>query len=157
MAAYVELAKWLEFLKSNDLYDNTRVIIVSDHGYRLGQYENMQIWDDNDIECLNPVLLVKDFDSSGNLIIDNRFMTNADVPALAVKNLIKNPRNPFSGKKISSDAKKDDQYVTTNWEWDIEKNSGTTFDTEGDGHWYSVHDDIFDLSNWTQLEEEPGN
>ena len=157
MAAYVELAKWLEFLKSNDLYDNTRVIIVADHGYRLGQYENMQIWDDNEIECLNPVLLVKDFDSSGNLIIDNRFMTNADVPALAVKNLIKNPRNPFSGKKISSDAKKDDQYVTTNWEWDIEKNSGTTFDTEGDGHWYSVHDDIFNLSNWTQLEEEPGN
>ena len=32
-------------------------------------------------------------------------MTNADVPAIAMGQVIENPVNPFAGKKITNDAK----------------------------------------------------
>ena len=31
-AAYLQIGKILEYLKANDAYDNTRIIITSDHG-----------------------------------------------------------------------------------------------------------------------------
>ena len=34
-AALLQVAKWLDFLKENDCYDNTRIIIVADHGRRI--------------------------------------------------------------------------------------------------------------------------
>ena len=155
MAAYLRLATWLEFLKENDVYDNTRIILVSDHGYRLRQFADWDLWGDNEVECVNPLLMVKDFGSTG-FSTDYQFMTNADVPTLAAESLIENPVNPFTGKAISSDEKTaHDQYLTTNWYWNIKENNGTTYNTEGDGHWYSIHDDIFDVSNWVQLESEP--
>ena len=157
MAAYREIAKWIQYLKENSVYDNTRLIIVSDHGYRLGQYYGIDKWEDNDIECLNPVLMVKDFNADGDFHADQRFMTNADVPALAAEDLIENPENPFTGKKINSDKKDKEQYVLTEWFWDIEKNNGTTFEPDGVGHWYSVKDDMFDISNWNQLEKQPSD
>ena len=157
MAAYREIAKWIEYLKENNVYDNTRLMIVADHGYRLGQYYGIDQWEDNDIECLNPVLLVKDFNADEDFHADWTFMTNADVPALAVENLIKNPENPFTGKAINSDEKDKEQYVLTDWLWDIEKNNGTTFAPDSTGHWYAVKDNLFDISNWRQLEEQPSN
>lgn len=157
MAAYREIAKWIEYLKENNVYDNTRLIIVSDHGYRLGQYYGIDHWEDNDIECLNPVLLVKDFNADEDFHTDRTFMTNADVPALAVENLIKNPENPFTGKGINSDEKDKEQYVLTDWLWDIEKNNGTTFAPDSAGHWYAVKDNMLDISNWRQLEEQPSD
>jgi hypothetical protein len=157
MAAYREIAKWIEYLKENNVYDNTRLIIVSDHGYRLGQYYGIDQWEDNDIECLNPVLLVKDFNADEDFHADRTFMTNADVPALAVENLIKNPENPFTGKGINSDEKDKEQYVLTDWLWDIEKNNGTTFAPDSAGHWYAVKDNMLDISNWRQLEEQPSD
>ena len=155
MACYLQLAKWFEFLKENGVYDNTRIILVSDHGYRLRQFSDWDLWADNEVECVNPLLMVKDFNSTG-FTTDYKFMTNADVPTLATDGLIDDPVNPFTGKPINSDEKMaHDQIITTNWLWNIKENNGTTFNTEGDGHWYSIHDNIFDAGNWVQLEEEP--
>ena len=157
MACYLQLAKWFEYLKENGVYDNTRIILVADHGYRLRQFSDWDLWGDNEVECVNPLLMVKDFNSTG-FTTDNQFMTNADVPTLAAEGLIDDPVNPFTGKPINSDEKTaHDQIITTNWLWNIKENNGTQFNTEGDGHWYSIHDDIYDVSNWVQLEEEPAD
>lgn len=73
-------------------------------------------------------------------------MTNADVPAIAVDELIEQPVNPFTGKKISSEEKTaHDQYIIDSEDWDIEKNNGTTFWA---ADWYSIHDNIWDMDNW---------
>ena len=84
--------------------------------------------------------------------VDMTFMTNADVPTLAVQGVIDNPINPFTGKAISNEIKeKEPMLVTTSDNWEIDHDNGCVFDTS-DGTWWSVHDNIFDLNNWTRVE-----
>ena len=152
MVSLLALGKWFDFMRKNEVYDNTRIIIVADHGRGLGQFDNMLLKNPEiDVECCNPLLLVKDFNSK-DFTVSNEFMTNADTPALAVEKLIQNPRNPFTGKIINSEEKyAHPQIITSSGHWDTTKYNGTTFDTS-DGHWYSVHDDIFKEENWEMIE-----
>ncbi len=146
MSALIMLGRWFDYLRANGIYDNTRIIIVADHGHFLHQYEDLVLGSNRreDIMGYNPLLLVKDFDSTG-FTVDDRFMTNADVPTLALSGLVENPVNPFTGKTVSSDAKAGNQYVTISNDWDIAVNNGTSFLP---AQWYSVHDNIFDKNNW---------
>lgn len=154
VATYQELAKWLDYLKEQGVYDNTRIILVADHGYwALGQFADLQHPDGLDIQGLNPLLMVKDFDTHGPLTVCEDFMTNADVPTLAMEGVIENPINPFTGKPITNEAKNGVLYVTDSANWNINNNDGTTFDTQ-DGSWWAVHDSIFDMDNWKRVEEE---
>ena len=147
LLAYQLLANWIEFLKENDVYDNTRIIIASDHGRKLHQFDYMQVPNGIDIQEYNPVLLIKDFNSDG-FMVSNEFMTNADVPTYAVRGIIEEPYNPFTGKLIDNSEKfEHPQYITTSTNFNPEKNNGYKFDTS-DGEWYEVEDDIFDWSNW---------
>lgn len=105
MQAFLLLGDWFDYLRDNNVFDNTRIILVSDHGYHLGHAENKYgagEWDD--VSRYNPILLVKDFDSK-NFAIDTQFMTNADVPTLAFDGLIENPVNPFTGNPVKNDIK----------------------------------------------------
>ena len=147
VAALECVAAWLEYLKEEGVYDNTRVILTADHGAALGNFDDMLLNNGVDVEGYNPLLLVKDFDAEGFTVSDE-FMTNADTPALAVAGLFDDPVNPFTGKTISSDAKHTTELaVTTSTNWDINKNNGRQFDTS-DGEWYIVKDNIFDSANW---------
>lgn len=152
MVSLLALGKWFDFMRKNEVYDNTRIIIVADHGRGLGQFDNMLLKNPEiDVEWCNPLLLVKDFNSK-DFTVSNEFMTNADTPALAVEKLIQNPRNPFTGKIINSEEKyAHPQIITSSLHWDTTKYNGTTFDTS-DGRWYSVHDDIFKEENWEMIE-----
>ncbi|MBR0100696.1 MAG: YidC/Oxa1 family membrane protein insertase [Treponema sp.] len=152
IASFLALGKWFDFMRKNGVYDNTRIILVADHGRGLAQFENLLMKNPEiDVEWCNPLLMVKDFNST-EFKTSNEFMTNADVPTLAVKDVIENPRNPFTGKTIDNKEKNaHPQLVTSSLHWEITKYNGTAFDTS-DGHWYSVHDDIFKEENW-KLEE----
>lgn len=146
------LGEWLDFLKENDVYDNTRIIIVSDHGSAFGQFDYMLLDNGVDAEFYNPLLLVKDFNEKGYKISDE-FMTNADVPALAVSGVIDNPVNPFTGKLISNEIKyKEPQRLTTAHNWDTKVNNGYVFDMKG-GNWYDVDTNLFDSKHWKKVEE----
>ncbi len=153
MASFLQIGKWLDYMREQGCYDNTRIIIVADHGRGLGQFDNMLIGGDVgiDVEWCNPLLMVKDFGAKGFSVSDE-FMTNADVPSLAVSGIISHPVNPFTGVLIS-DAEKHShpQLVTSSGNWNIHKNNGNTFDTS-DGHWFSVYDDIFKPENWKRLD-----
>lgn len=152
VASLMALGKWFDFMRENGVYDNTRIILVADHGYMLGQFDYMLMKNPLiDVEAYNPLLMVKDFGTT-EFSVSNEFMTNADVPTLAVKDIIENPINPFTGKLISNDEKSlHPQIITSSHHFDVVKNNGTTFDTS-DGHWFSVHDDIFKEENWKQLD-----
>lgn len=79
-------------------------------------------------------------------------MTNADVPALAVEDIIDEPVNPFTGKAIDSSEKTAHaQYVIVSGEADTKTNNGTTFLP---GTWYSVHDNIWEKTNWRKEADE---
>ncbi len=152
MASFIALGKWFDFLRKQGVYDNTRIILVADHGRGLGQFDYMKMKELNlDVECCNPLLMVKDFNSK-EFKTSSEFMTNADVPSLAVKNVIENAINPFTGNKIDDSEKyAHPQIVTSSCHWQTTKYNGNTFDTS-DGHWYSVSDNIFKEENWKQLD-----
>lgn len=150
MGALLRVTEWLDYLKENDCYDNTRVIIVSDHGAGV----NSKLFSEKfDLpfrpEALNPLLLVKDFNARENLKTDNTFMTNADVPTLSVAGLIENPKNPFTKKLINSDAKKKGVYIADSHLWSPDGQYKNTFKIYDD-EWFFVHDDIFNPNNWVQ-------
>ena len=104
-----------------------------------------------DIERYNPLLMVKDFNSY-NLKTDNKLMTNADVPAIALEGVIKSPINPFTGKLITNEAKSKPLFVTASDNFDTKVNDGNVFNTS-DAPWYKVTgDNIFDNRNWSKIE-----
>ncbi len=150
IGALLRVAEWLEYLKENGVYDNTRIIIVSDHGAGV----TSDLFDGNfnlpfRPEAFNPLLLVKDFHATGYLQVDATFMTNADVPSLSVAGLIENPVNPFTGNPITMEPKKDGVYVADSHLWSPDGQNKNTFKISDD-EWYHVKDNIFIASNWTQ-------
>ena len=154
MASLMQIGEWLDYLKENDVYDNTRIIIVSDHGRALYQIDELDLGPENyetfNAEMYFPYLLVKDFNATGFNTSDE-FMTNADVPVLAFEDLIENPVNPFTGKAITSDEKTaHEQYISMSQEWVIGKNDGNVLLPST---WYSVKDNIWDKENWTYIDE----
>ena len=153
------LGEWFEYLQKEGIYENTRIIIVSDHGFSLGQFDDLIFSNISekpfDVQGVNPLLMVKDFGASG-FIVDDTFMTNADVPTIATKDIISDPVNPYTGKKISSDAKNDPLYVSTSTNWNVSTNHGNTFKTTvGDedvqATWYQVTGNMFDEKNWKDI------
>ena len=152
MASMIQLGKWFDYMRENEVYDNTKIIIVSDHGALLDQFDHMQFGEEKKENAMlfNALLMVKDFGSK-EFTQNNEFMTNADVPTIAVSGLIEEPKNPFTGKMISSAPKTEAaQRIFYSLDWDTYENDGTTF---MEGEWYSVQDDIFKKENWKKLEE----
>ena len=155
MACLLALGQWFDYLRENDIYDNTRIIIVSDHSFNISQRQDMIMNSDRDmngrenydLETFNCTLMVKDYNSTG-FTVDEQFMTNADVPTLATQEVIDKPFNPFTGKEIESSKKNGIQNVTFVEDWDIDTNSGNTFKP---GTWFSVHDDVREPDNWKAL------
>ena len=148
MGAMLRLGEWFDYLRANNCYDNTRIILVSDHGRTLKQFSQL-IYDNGDnsktdMEGFAPLLMVKDFNSTGFKTSDE-FMTNGDVPTLATEDIIQNPKNPMTGKAITNDVKySEDQYVLSSDEWSTATNNGTQFLP---GDWYAVHDNLWDMNN----------
>lgn len=147
-AALKLLGKWFDRMREMGVYDNTRIILVSDHGGNVDQIEKLVYSDELDLEAFFPLLMVKDFNAKG-FETNSAFMTNGDVPTLALDGVVDSAVNPFTGKKIDSSEKSaHKQYVVTYGEWDVNKNNGNTF---APCIWYSVHDSIWDKNNWEKV------
>jgi YidC/Oxa1 family membrane protein insertase len=148
--ALKRLGEFFEYLKENNIYDNTKIIITADHGAPL---DNNICPDQGKanlpfrIESYNPILLVKDFNAHGSLITDNSFMTNADTPVLALKDIDDDAVNPFTGNRINRPEEKEKVYVPYVDTWSPDAHYKNTFKIPGDS-WFSVHDNIFDPDNW---------
>ena len=155
IAALIQVGNWLEQLKASGVYDNTRIILVSDHGYITQQMEDFVFYNEDgsvsNVDRYFPLLMVKDF-GSGEFTTSTEFMTNADVPVLAAEGLIENPVNPFTGKQLTMDEKyAHDQLVILSNEFDIATNNGTAFLPST---WASVKENIWNKDNWSFHKEE---
>lgn len=152
VATFDKLKDFIEEIKSLGVYDNTRIVIVSDHGFG-GKYEKLE----NNIPGINKTnfncaLLVKDFNTRGTMVEDYGFMTNADTPWLCTEGIIPKEKqvNPFTGNPLKVDNKNDyvklfnAQAESTR----IRKESGWHIK---DSEWFTVKDDIYNNENWRQL------
>lgn len=151
-ASLKRIGLWLEHLKQEGIYDTTRIIIVADHGRdvyipEFAEFEkNSRIYGD-----YNPLLLFKDFSQEGVLKTDMSFMTNADTPFLALKELEIDPVNPFTGKDLFSQIDKNAVEVFKG-PWAPPK-SGNQFEFN-DVRSFRVREDIFHETHWESLEGE---
>ncbi len=146
-----QVGKWLDWLRENDVYDNTRIIIVSDHGYSVEsdivEYYQTQFL---------PLLLFKDFNADGELTYDYTFMTNADTILLATEGLEEiSKNNPYTGEELA--AEKDggiNAYpVVDSKEWNAPMITDyTKFTLDKNVAWH-ISDNIFNPSNWIRLSE----
>ena len=118
MAFVKLLGEYFDFLRKNNTYNNTRIIIVSDHGIGYGlQNPYLTNFEMENYMPYNALLMVKDFNQNDNIKINYDFMTNAEVPYIATKNIIKTPKNPFSGKILMNKKEKSMIIKTdTNWQ-----------------------------------------
>ena len=149
MASFIELGKWFDYLREQGVYDNTRIIIVADHGRDLSQFDIY--CNDLDMEFFMPTFLVKDFNATG-FTVSEEFMTNGDTPAIATAGLIDDPVNPFTGNPINSDAKNGPQRVLYSDDFNPSDNFGRT--AFPSGTWY-VFDgsDPHDPESWSYVGE----
>ena len=154
------LKRWAEFfqyLKDNDCYDNTRIIIVSDHGGGddTGLFKKEAIEDKRyNKENVTALLMVKDFDAHGEVSVDNQFMTNADTPALALQGIADDAKNPFTGKTLAVPAAEKNGYVKIAIApvENMRSRNNKKFKIAAD-EWFTVHDDIYVDENWSRVRE----
>ena len=149
MAAFLKLGEWFDYLRENGVWDNTRIILVSDHGTAVGYY---------DVLCVNkemggflPLLMVKDFNATGFTVCDD-FMTNADTPVLATNGIIDNPVNPYTGNPINSDLKTGKEKVFLSGDYVLVNNRGKTQFSMAS--WYVVEGDPHKSKSWRYVGEK---
>jgi len=145
-----KLNDWFSFLKENNIYNNTKIIIVSDHGRDVDDptlrflVNNKKIH--NKYGFFHPLLMVKDFDEEGAFQVSDEFMTNADTPSIATAHL-GNVLNPFTGERIFKENRKDLITIVTTLNWKWEKNGKYKFNYT-DEDIIQVKENIFIKENW---------
>lgn len=158
VAAFLQVAKWLEYLKTSGVYDNTRIVIVADHGADIVTadklYPTIPADSNKDPQSFNPLLMFKDFNAQGTLKTDSTFMTNADTLFLAKQGLSVSDTNPFTGKKLEQHKSNGVRiYYESDWNHNRHKTKHT-FDFEPYGN-FIIRDNIFDPANWESF--DPNN
>lgn len=150
--AMKRIGEWLDYLKENGCYDNTRIVLVADHG--ADGFEKGYEWDEKFDQIgpghYHPLLMFKDFGSNGKLTISEDFMTNADGPALLLQGIVEKPVNPFTQKVVDSSAKENGALVCTSNIFMPYHNKGEYVHDAKSTEWWRVKGNIFKSENWTQ-------
>jgi len=143
------LGEWFAWMRQNGVYDNTRIVIASDHGRHFrGENKTLDTdFDKSELAGWNALLLFKDFGAKGEIRTDNSFMTIADVPYLATKDTSDKVFNPFTGKKLSNKPAGDAMTVVTGLGEANDHGKYKFNYTEK----YRVKDNIFKAANWEKL------
>ncbi len=153
MASLLRLGEWFDYLRSEGVYDNTRIIIVSDHGDDLHMFWGFAYGEEKlPCERFLPLFMVKDFDSHG-FNISTDFMTNADTCVMAASGgVVGEAVNPFTGKKLDGHEKDEETlWITASNDWSIKINNGNTFLP---ADWYTVSGSPYDVNSWEYLGHE---
>ena len=156
--AHEECAKFFRFLKENNCYDNSRIIIAGDHGRYSMKTRDMSFLKDFAgtgfrPEELIPLMMMKDFNSDGNLRIDNTFMTLGDIPFLTVKDLDeKLQKNPFTGMLFKDSQLKSPAKIMISGGWQADKELEMTKFKADENDWAFVKDDVYKSENWSHKE-----
>ncbi len=142
-------AKWIEWMKKEGVYDNTKIIVFSDHGPHWGFYKGKEkdvpmILNPNlkinyyDLQGLYPLLLVKDFGSKGKLRRDKRIMSNADATYIAFEENDPTKIEPPLERSLPSSVVKWERKIWLQNQFNIL-------------YQFEVSNNVYDLKNWKQI------
>ncbi len=158
---YSELAvlrsfiRWLEWMERAGIYDNTRLIVVADHGgwdsqvmqdvLGLVPYRGTEGEKTDNPGLVYPLLLVKDFDARGPLRISDALMSVDDVPELAVAGIGDLPEALRGNLNAASHSDRERRYASLGLsaaEFGLDRKT-LDFLT------YRVRGSMFDEKNWS--------
>ena len=129
------ISSFLKWLKDEGIYNQTQIIIASDHDW-ADSYRQMQ---NNNGKILgyrsNPLLLVKDFNSTGRLKIDTQIMANFDAFLFFEKNLQKDK------KELKFDKNRKLFHTEVDFNGNIK-------------HIYEVQENVYDPQSWKNVTKE---
>ncbi|OJF75651.1 MAG: hypothetical protein BKP49_11105 [Treponema sp. CETP13] len=147
----IQLGNWFDYLRQNDVWNNTKIILVSDHGYALNlpAFESFA-GDKQRAAWHNCFLMVKDFNAENAIHTDYTLMSNADTPYLATKDVINNPTNPFTSNAITQHDKSEGITIYSNSRFAPEYHPKNTFNLKSK---QIIKDSIFDASNWSTIND----
>ncbi|MGD9994984.1 MAG: membrane protein insertase YidC [Salinivirgaceae bacterium] len=148
----LQVSKWIHWMKQNEVYNNTRIILVSDHGPSWYEYDGLLDFespvqpdtittfgiDERMYWRLNPLLMVKDFNAEGVFKEDWKLMSNADASYIAFDEEI--PMHP-NQKNRNIDI------YWTNWVSKMIDNTSMPVHKK-----FNVVDNSFQLVNWKEIE-----
>ena len=141
------LGEYLDALKEMGVYDNTRIIIVADHGSKIATAPFFDYADPVSPSSFNPMLLVKDFNSTGEVRTDMTLHTNADTPYFATEGLGVPQINPFTGNPFT--LAREYEYFDV-YEGDL---PDSFYDRDATQfvffRHFTIRDNIFDEANWS--------
>ncbi len=138
------IVAYTDWLKANGLYDNTTIILVSDHG---NDYSDNNPLAPEGIESalprdtfnrLNSLFMVKPAGASGSVKVDDTFASNGDINAALQKALGLQPS--YAGSNVHVGVSPRADFVS----------SRSNFRTDGVAKYtiYKVTDSITDPKNW---------
>ena len=125
------VADYIDFLRKAGVYDNTRIIVVSDHGIVgpvLDRSERAVAGGTtaNEFVRTRSVLLVKERNARGALRTSEDFLPNAEVPRIACEE-IGGCVNPYLGSKPIVTAGRDDPFKVFIVPWQFEAQNPDSF------------------------------
>ena len=149
--ALTYVADFMDWMKEAEVYDNSRIILVSDHGNHYYPnafdvpYQSLEEASKLNINSgtrnrLNVLLMMKDFDSEGPLQVSNQFMSNGDTMSLVYGEDLKDFDAVIDGRTLPC-------YTTRHWETRMLQHSQEYIIEE----YYYVTDNLFDLKNWERI------
>jgi YidC/Oxa1 family membrane protein insertase len=151
-AALKVLVPWFHWMKENGVYDNTRIIFVSDHGWDVLSPLFQSHGVDKKVISLahfNNLFMVKDFAERGPLKISSEFRAAPDVPTVAMKGLVEGT-NPFTQSKIEEPREKFPFY-SYHIEWRPTRQYEDRYSVfEG---FRVKNEDIYNLNNWENIQD----
>ncbi len=148
---FYDFSKWMTWLQENNVYDNTKIVIASDHGPEWYHYDgkvevdiplknyNPHEHSKDMLLRLNSLLLVKDFNTKGLLKEDWRTMSNADIPSILF-----NDNDPTRGEEqVGREI-----YTFLTW-WHQDLQTRTKYNIRKS---FKIKGNVYDYNNWELME-----
>jgi len=148
---FEDFSKWIIWLQENNVYDNTKIVIASDHGPEWYHFDgkaevdvplknyNYDKFRKDLFLRLNCLLLVKDFNAQEPLEEDWRTMSNADIPSILF-----NDNDPTQGEEQIG---REIYTFLTWWHQDLKNRSKYNIRQS-----FKVKGNIYDYNNWELME-----
>jgi hypothetical protein len=143
------LDAWTDWMKRTGVFENTCIVVVADHGNNamdndLNLPEDLDsIIHRHEISRANALLLIKDLNRAGELIIDDRPMSNADTAAIVLAAAgiagVKDPRQ----EELPAERARPFSSLLATWR-EFMASDSTSY------AFYTVRGDMYDPQAWSR-------
>lgn len=142
-----EIGKYLDWFKTNGIYDNTMFVLVSDHGWVSNNPLLQTDPDQRTHSMFQNLLMVKPFGANGDPVETREFITNANVPGILCET-IGGCIDSHTGKMVRAERlEKPVLLHSTPWNPDGQDSDKFVID-----QLYRVEKDILIPQNWSKLQ-----